>query len=333
MPGLFDPFTIGDVEVRNRIGMSPMCQYRAEGDGVATDWHRAHYRSRALGGTGLILTEMTDVEPRGRITEGCLGLWNDEQADAFCRIADDVHDEGATFGIQIAHAGRKSTLDGAVAPSAVPFAPDRAAPRTLDVAEIAAIVDAFAHAAELAVRAGVDVIELHGAHGYLIHQFLSPISNLRDDAYGEPSRFAIEVVEAVKARIPASVPLLFRISMQEYQPGGYGPDHLLPVLPKLVEAGVDMFDVSTGGNGPMRPSVYPGYQLRHATAVRDAASVPVASVGQLNHPALADYAVREGLTDVVLIGKGLLRTPYWAHEAARALGHEHELPGEYAKGV
>lgn len=333
MAGLFDPFTIGDVEIRNRIGMSPMCQYRAQGDGIATDWHRTHYRSRALGGTGLILTEMTDVEPRGRITDGCLGLWNEAQADAFASIAGDVHDEGASFGIQIAHAGRKSTLDGAVAPSAIPFAPDRATPRELDLDEISAIVDAFAHAAELAVSAGVDVIEVHGAHGYLIHQFLSPISNHRSDQYGDPGRFAIDVVKAVKARIPARVPLLLRISMQEYQPGGYGRDHLLPILPKLVEAGVDMFDVSTGGNGPTRPSVYPGYQLRHASAVREATGVPVASVGQLNHPALAEYAVREEATDVVLIGKGLLRTPYWAHEAARVLGYTHELPGEYAKGI
>ncbi len=333
MAGLFDPMKIGNVTIRNRIGMSPMCQYRAEGDGVPHDWHRTHYRSRALGGTGLILTEMTDVEPRGRINEGCLGLWNRAQSDAFRRVADEVHAEGAAFGIQIAHAGRKSTLDDPVAPSAVPFAEGRATPRALTVDEIQGLVEAFARSAELAVDAGVDVIELHGAHGYLIHQFLSPISNLRDDEYADPARFAIDVVRAVKARIPSQLPLMLRISMQEYQPGGYGPTHLLPILPKLVEAGVDLFDVSTGGNGPARPEAYPGYHLRHATTVRDTSEVPVATVGQMNSPALADFAVRESMTDLVLIGKALLRTPYWAHEAALALGRDHELPGEYAKGV
>lgn len=333
MAGLFDPMILGNVTIRNRIGMSPMCQYRADGDGVPTDWHRTHYRSRALGGTGLIFTEMTDVEPRGRISDGCLGLWNRTQADAFHRVADDVHAEGAAFGIQIAHAGRKSTLRDPVAPSAVPFAEDRATPRALTVDEIQGLVEAFARSAELAVDAGVDFIELHGAHGYLIHQFLSPISNLRDDAYADPGRFAIDVVRAVKARIPARMPLILRISMQEYQPGGYGPEHLLPILPKLVEAGIDLFDVSTGGNGPARPEVHPGYQLRHATTVRGVTGVPVATVGQMNSAELADFAVRALMTDLVLIGKGLLRTPYWAHEAAMALGHEHALPGEYAKGV
>jgi NADPH2 dehydrogenase len=334
MPGLFDPLAIGCLNLPNRIGMSPMCQYRAEGDGVPTDWHRTHYRSRALGGVGLILTEMTDVEPRGRITEGCLGLWNEAQVDGFARIADDVHAEGAKFGIQIAHAGRKSTLQGEiVAPSAIPFARDRPTPRELNREEIQGIAEAFADAAHRAARAGADLVELHGAHGYLLHQFLSPTSNRRDDEYGEPLRFPLEVVRAVRSRLPAHVPLMLRISMREYQPGGYGPEDLLPLLPALVEAGVGAFDVSTGGNGPERPEAYPGYHLRYAAQAREALAVPVASVGQLHHPALAEYAVREELADLVLVGRGLLRMPYWAHEAARALGVGHELSGEYAKGL
>lgn len=334
MAGLFDPLEIGTLKLRNRIGMSPMCQYRAHGDGVPTDWHRTHYRSRALGGVGLVLSEMTDVEARGRITEGCLGLWNDAQADAFARVAEDVQAEGAKFGIQIAHAGRKSTLAGeAVAPSAVPFAADRQAPRPLAASEITEIIDAFRLSAALAARAGVDVVELHGAHGYLLHQFMSPISNRREDEYADPLRFPLEVVRAVKGVLPSGVPLLFRVSLREYQPGGYDSDYMLGLLPALVQAGVDGFDVSTGGNGPQRPDAYPGYQLRHAKQVRCRFGKPVAAVGQLQSPALADYAVREGLTDLALIGRGLLRTPYWAHEAARELGVEHQLAGEYAKGI
>jgi NADPH2 dehydrogenase len=334
MPGLFDSLEIGGLTLRNRIGMSPMCQYRALGDGVPTDWHRTHYRSRALGGVGLIITEMTDVEPRGRITEGCLGLWNRSQTEGFARIAEDVHAEGASFGVQIAHAGRKSMLGGEiVAPSAVPFGPDHQVPRPLQREEIVGIVESFAGAAERAVSAGADVVELHAAHGYLLHQFLSPISNLRDDEYGDPVRFPLEVVRAVKSRLSTRVPLLMRISLREYQPGGYDADYLLPLLPALVEAGVDAFDVSTGGNGPARPKPYPGYQLRHALKVRQTLGKPVAAVGQLHSPALAEFAVREEYADLLLIGRGLLRTPYWAHEAARELGLVNQLPGEYAKGV
>ena len=334
MPGLFDALELKGATLRNRIGMSPMCQYRAKGDGVPTDWHRTHYRSRALGGVGLIITEMTDIEPRGRITEGCLGLWNDDQRDAFARIGEDVHAEGAAFGVQIAHAGRKSTLDTEiVAPSAIPFSEDRKTPRALTVDEIESIVAGFATAAKRAVEAGVDVVEVHGAHGYLLHQFLSPLSNQRDDEYGEPSRFPLEVVEAVRAALPSTTTLMLRLSLREHQPGGYGRDHVLPLIPAFVAAGVDAFDVSTGGNGPQRPATYPGYQLSDSEAVKRAVDLPVASVGMLHAPELAEHAVREGRTDLVLIGRGLLRNPYWAHEAALQLGVQHQLPGEYAKGL
>lgn len=334
MAALFEPFAQPGGDLRNRIGMSPMCQYRADGDGVPTAWHDTHYRSRAVGGAGLVLTEMTDVTPEGRITEGCLGLWNGAQEAGFARMADAVHAEGGAFGVQLSHAGRKSMLEGdVVAPSAVPFAPDRRVPRALEADEVAGLVDAFAAAAERAARAGVDVVELHAAHGYLMHQFLSPISNLREDAYGDRERFALDVVRAVRGALPASVALWLRVSVREYQPGGYGVTHLDALLPRLVQAGVDVFDVSSGGNGPARPEVYPGYQLRYARRVRESTGKPVAAVGALHHPALAEFAVREGWCDVVLIGKGMLRTPYCAHEVARALGVEHVMAGEYGKGV
>jgi NADPH2 dehydrogenase len=334
MPGLFDPLTLRDLTLRNRVGMSPMCQYCAHGDGVPTDWHRAHYRARAVGGAGLILTEMTDVEARGRITEGCLGLWNDAQRDAFARLADDIHAEGAKVGIQIAHAGRKSSLAGEiVAPSAIAFAPGRPTPRALTAAEVEGIVEAFAAAARRAVTAGVDVIELHGAHGYLIQQFLSPVTNQRDDAYGDPARFPLAVIAAVRGEMPAGMPLLMRLSLREVGPGGYDEAYLLPLLPRFVAAGVDAFDVSSGGDAPVRPNAYPGYQLALARTVRERVGVPVAAVGMLHAPDVAEYAVRSEHADVILVGRGMLRTPYWAHEAARALGVALPLPGEYDKGL
>lgn len=334
VPGLFDPITLRDLTLRNRIGMSPMCQYEAQGDGVPTDWHRAHYRSRAVGGTGLVIAEMTNVEARGRITEGCLGLWNDAQRDAFARVADDVHAEGAAFAIQIAHAGRKSTVPGTpIAPSAVPFAPERAKPLAATASDIALLVEAFASAARRAVQAGVDAIELHGAHGYLLHQFFSSLSNQRDDAFADPVAFPLRVVEAVRAEMPSGMPLLLRISLREHQPGGYGRERWLGHLSTMQEAGVDLIDVSTGGNGPVRPPDFPGYQLDDAAAVRDATGMPVAAVGMLHDPALAEYAVRSQKTDLVLVGRGMLSHPYWAHEAARELGVDHRLPGEYAQGL
>jgi len=334
MPALFDPIDLAGVTLRNRVVMSPMCQYRAAGDGVATAWHEMHYRSRASGGVGLILTEMTDIEPRGRITEGCLGLWNGQQAAAFARLADAVHAEGARFGVQIAHAGRKSMLEGEiVAPSAVPFSPEHRTPRALERPEILELISLFGESAALAVSAGADVIELHAAHGYLIHQFMSPMSNRRDDEYGDPARFAVDALMAVKARVPAEVPVIVRLSAVEYGEGAYGLELALDVARKLTAAGADAFDVSTGGNGPVRPPAYPGYQLRYATAIKEATDVPVMAVGSLHYPALAEYAVREGLTDMVAIGKALLRNPHWAYEASRELGQELELPGEYAKGA
>ena len=212
MPGLFDPMDLSGITLRNRIVMSPMCQYQAKGDGRPTSWHHTHYVSRAVGGVGLVLSEMTDVEPRGRITQGCLGLWNEEQAEQFGSIAEACHREGARFGIQIAHAGRKSTLtDDMVAPSAVPFSADRPIPRALDHAEIKEIVQAFVRTAELAASSGVDVIELHAAHGYLLHQFLSPISNQREDGYGDLLQFPLEVVREIRHAVP-ELPLI--ISMR-----------------------------------------------------------------------------------------------------------------------
>ena len=333
MPGLFDPLDFSGITLRNRIVMSPMCQYQAEGDGRPTSWHHTHYVSRAVGGVGLVLSEMTDVEPRGRITQGCLGLWNEEQAEQFSSIAEACHREGARFGIQIAHAGRKSTLtDDMVAPSAVPFSADRPIPRALVHAEIKEIVQAFVRSAKLAASSGVDAVELHAAHGYLLHQFLSPISNRREDEYGDLLKFPLEVVREIRHAVP-DLPLIIRVSAIEYQDGGYGFEHCLQFMKGCIELGVSGFDVSTGGNGPFRPEGYPGVHLRYASAVRQKFNIPTIVVGSMHHPALAEYAVREELVDLVAVGRGLLRSPYWPYEAARELGGGFKLGGEYSKGV
>lgn len=337
-PGLFTPLDLGAVTLRNRIAMSPMCQYQARGDGTPTTWHTVHYVARAIGGLGLVMTEMTDVTPNGRITDGCLGLWNAAQRDAFARIVDACHEHGAAVGVQLAHAGRKSTLapdrgGDLVAPSAVPFAPDRPTPRALQVAEIEGIVEAFGRSAALAVEAGFDVIELHGAHGYLIHQFMSPSSNRRDDRYGERDRFALDVIREVRRHLPAGTPLVFRVSATETNPDGYEADEVLAMTGRFLDAGVDALDVTTGGNGPIRPEAYPGYQVRHAERYRRRFGVPVMAVGRLESPHLADAIVRDGRADVAMIGRGLLRNPYWPRDAADALGAEFTLPGVYEMGI
>lgn len=251
---LLKPFSVQNLHLKNRLVMPPMCQYSAK-DGMPGDWHYVHYLSRAVGGVGLIIVEMTNVAANGRITPHCLGLWNDAQRDAFKRIVDGVHAQGAKIAVQIAHAGRKAQDEpDAVAPSPIHYgAPDFAGqnlitPRELSAADIADTVQAFAASARRAVEAGFDAIELHGAHGYLIHQFCAPKSNQRSDAYGQDRmRFGEEVIRAVKAEMPAGMPLIMRISAQEYGENGYGSDYGVQIAQRFARVGVDMFDVSGGG--------------------------------------------------------------------------------------
>lgn len=334
-PALFSPFNLRGLTLKNRIMMSPMCQYSVDAeDGRPNTWHFVHYVSRAVGGAGLIMVEMTAVDPDGRITVNDLGLWEDGQIPAYARLVEAVHAQGARIGIQIAHAGRKAYSPSLrpVAPSPIAFpAPGYRVPEALSVDAIHRLVEAFAAAARRAVAAGMDLIELHGAHGYLLHEFLSPLSNRRTDAYGDPTRFPTEVVTAVKAEIPATMPLFMRISAVDYDPGGYGLDGLLERLGPLVAAGVDLFDVSSGGNGPTGPEApYPGYQLPYARAVKHRWHLPVAAVGLLDDPALAEHVIAAGDADLVAIGRGFLRDPYWPNTAARALeGGVVQVPHQY----
>ncbi len=333
---LFKPFTLKDLTIKNRIVLSPMCQYQAVNqEGVPENWHLIHLASRAIGGAGLLLTEMTNVEARGRITEHCLGLYNDAQEEAFKEIVHEVHKYDAKIGIQIAHAGRKSTIKNGdvVAPSAIPFSDGSPIPRALKKDEIEKIIECFADAAERAVRAGFDTIEIHGAHGYLLHQFMSKSSNKRTDEYGEPMKFCSEVIKAVKAVIPASMPLIMRVSAIEYnQPAGYTFEEMIRYCSEFIELGVDLFDVSTGGNSPNKPIVYPGYQVAYANQIKEILHVPTISVGSLETPQVAEMVLREEWADLICIGKGMLKNPHWAKEAALQLGEEIHLPGVYDQG-
>ncbi|MDP9727126.1 NADH:flavin oxidoreductase/NADH oxidase [Alicyclobacillus tolerans] len=338
MAYLFTPFQLKGLELKNRIVMAPMCQYSVTAkDGKPNDWHYTHLTSRAIGGTGLILVEMTDVEPDGRITDYDLGLWSDDQIPAFARIIDACHNYGSKIGIQIAHAGRKAEdAVQPVAPSAIPFeGPRYKTPKALSTDEVKRMVEKFGQSARRAVQAGVDTIELHGAHGYLIHQFQSPYTNHRDDEYGQDlARFGVEVIQAVKSEMPSNMPLLIRVSAVEYVDGGYGLDHMIEIGRRYKEAGVDMFHVSSGGEGrpgARKPGNYPGYQVPFARAIKEALNVPVIAVGILEDYQLAESVIGNQDADLVAIARGMLRDPYWATHAAKALGVEPNVPKQYER--
>jgi len=357
---LFEPYALRSLTVPNRVWMSPMCQYSAEPTGpeagVAGDWHLAHYGARATGGTGLILVEATAVSPEGRISPGDLGLWNDRQAQALRRIASFLTERGTVPGIQLAHAGRKASTDapwrgGApldadhggwlpLAPSAVPFDGGHPVPQELTEEQIRTVVRQFADAARRALAAGFQVAEIHGAHGYLIGEFLSPHSNRRTDAYGgsfeNRTRFALEVVDAVREVWPRELPLFFRISATDWlDEGGWTADETVRFAGVLREHGVDLLDVSSGGNAPrVRIPTGPGYQVPFAARVKAETGMPVAAVGMITEPEQAEKVIANGEADAVLLGRELLRDPHWAIRAARELGEEPaRLPDQYRWAV
>ncbi|MBB6669947.1 NADH:flavin oxidoreductase/NADH oxidase [Cohnella nanjingensis] len=339
MSQLSTPYTLKGLTLRNRIVMSPMCQYSVDAeDGAPNDWHFVHYASRAIGGTGLIIVEMTDVEPDGRISNRDLGIWSDDQIPAHRRIVDEAHKYGSKIAVQIAHAGRKA-LDAEVpvGPWNEPFDATAKTPRALTTEEVWALVDKFAQAASRAVAAGYDTIELHGAHGYLIHQFHSPGINKRDDEFGrDPAKFGVEVIRAVKRVLPEDMPLLMRISAIEYASYAYGLKHSLEVSRAYRDAGVDLFDVSTGGEGGPavkgKPGNFPGYQVPYARAVKESLGVPVMAVGMLDDFKLAENVVATGDADLVAVARGMLRNPYWAVDAIRQLDGKADVAKPYLRG-
>jgi 2,4-dienoyl-CoA reductase-like NADH-dependent reductase (Old Yellow Enzyme family) len=316
--------------------------YSAGEDGRATDWHLAHYGARAVGGVGLILTEATAVEARGRISQNDLGLWADEQIDPLARVVRFCQAQGAAIGMQLAHAGRKawSAQRGEgpatpVAPSAVPHDDDWVVPHALTDAEINDVVAAFGAAAQRARSAGVDVIEIHSAHGYLLHEFLSPLSNQRADSYGGPlenrCRLLLRVVDAVRAEWPEKQPLLVRVSATDWAEGGLAVEDLVPVASWLKDHGVDLIDCSSGGILPVAPDVGPGYQVPFAEQIRREADISTMTVGLITTPEQADEIVRNGRADLVALGRELLRRPYWPLKAARRLGQEALWPKQYQR--
>ncbi|MEU3510274.1 NADH:flavin oxidoreductase/NADH oxidase [Streptomyces longwoodensis] len=358
MSALFAPWTLRDVTIPNRVWMPPMCQYSAApegpGTGVPTDWHLAHYGARATGGTGLIIAEATAVSPEGRISPYDLGLWNDAQVEGFRRITRFLTEQGAVPAVQLAHAGRKASTDrtwegGAplapeeggwrpVAPSALAFDERHPEPDELTVAQIGDVVQQFVDGARRALAAGFEVVELHGAHGYLIHEFLSPHSNHRTDAYGgsfeNRARFALEVVDAVRAVWPEDKPLFFRVSATDWlEEDGWTADDTVRLARDLHAHGVDLVDVSTGGNAPVRIPTGPGYQVPFAARVKAETPMPVAAVGLITDVEQAEKIVANGEADAVLLGRELLRNPSWARHAARALGAEVRVPHQYHRSV
>lgn len=335
MVHLSTPFQVKGLQLKNRIVMPPMCQESAYAeDGTPNDWHFVHYVSRAIGGAGLIIMEMTDVTPDGRGGIRELGLWSDEQIPAYERIVSEVHKYGAAIGIQIAHAGRKAeAAEVPVAPSPIPFSDKHKTPRELTTREVKDLVISFKQATRRAIEAGFDTIELHGAHGYLIHEFHSPSLNYREDEYGrDKARFGIEVIKAVKSVMPESMPLIMRLSAVEYMDGGYGLDHIIEISRRYQEAGVDIFHISSGGEAPLgakKPGNHAGYQVPMARAIKQALGVPVIAVGNLNDPEVANTTLANEDADLVAIGRGMLRNPYWALHAIEAIEGKVEPPASY----
>ena len=343
MPHLFSPFTLRGLTLRNRIVLPPMCMYTAGHDGLLTDWHLAHYLARATGGAGLLIVEATAVEPRGRISQNDLGLWDDAQIEPLARMTRLVQAEGAAIGVQLAHAGRKAWSadrghgpEQPVAPSPLPFDDEWQVPHELLPAEIDQIVDAWRDAAVRAQAAGFDLVEIHAAHGYLNHEFLSPLSNRRTDSYGgsleNRARLLLRVVEAVRQVWPEEKPLFVRVSATDWAEGGLTPDEVASVARKLRALGVDLVDCSSGGLiNVSPPGIGPGYQVPFAEQVRREAGIATAAVGLITKPELADEIVRNGRADLVALGRELLRHPHWPLDAARILGHEVPWPRQYLR--
>src|SRR5512133_1870207 len=348
---LFAPLKLRELTLRNRIAVSPMCQYSAQ-DGRANDWHLVHLGARAVGGAGLVVFEATAVEPRGRISPADLGLWEDAQVEPLARVAAFVEAQGAVAAAQLAHAGRKAgtkapwegggpvpASEGGwtpVAPSPLPFAPGYPTPLALDAAGLRGVVASFAAAARRAAAAGFRAVEVHAAHGYLLHQFLSPLSNRREDAYGgsfeNRTRLVREVVTAVRAAWPEPLPLLVRISATDWAEHGWDVEQSVELARALGPLGVDLVDVSSGGLvATAQVPAGPGYQTGFAERLRREGGVRTGAVGMITSPEQADHVIRSGQADLVLLAREMLRDPHFALRAARMLGQDGPWPRQYLR--
>lgn len=340
MSGLFSTMKFKDMELKNRIVMPPMCMYSAV-DGNVSPWHVVHYATRAMGGAGLIILEATAVSQEGRISSSDLGIWSDDKIEGLRTVVERVHASGAKIGIQLAHAGRKAGVGGIdgmriLAPSAIRFDEDSDVPAEITQEEITQTAGKFGQAAKRALMAGFDVVEIHGAHGYLISEFLSPLCNHRTDAYGgspvNRSRFLREVVAEVRKEWPAEKPLILRVSAADYADGGNAPEDIAAMINTAKDLGIDLVHVSSGGVVPVSFSIYPGYQLELSRTVRTDTGLPTIAGGLVTHAAMADEIIRNGRGDLVFVGRELLRNPYWPLQAARELRVEVEWPEQYLRG-
>jgi 2,4-dienoyl-CoA reductase-like NADH-dependent reductase (Old Yellow Enzyme family) len=338
---LYAPLKIRSVSFRNRIGVSPMCQYSSH-DGFATDWHLVHLGSRAVGGAGLVMTEASAVTPDGRISPQDLGIWNDVHIEALARCVRFIQEQDAVAGIQLAHAGRKASTpppwdDRQVlsekeggwrpiwAPSAIPFSPESPIPESLSGEQIREIVASFSQAARRACEAGFQVVEIHAAHGYLLHEFLSPLSNQRSDEYGgsfeNRTRIIREVVEAIRVTWPDDLPLFIRISATDWAEGGWDVDQSVALARQVKPLGIDLVDCSSGALVPdVRIPVAPGYQVPFAERIRREAGIATAAVGLIREATQADAIIQRGQADLVLLARQMLRDPYWPQHSAQQLG-------------
>jgi len=351
MSKLFEPLTIKSVTLKNRIVVSPMCQYSSE-DGFANDWHLVHLGSRAVGGAALIIQEATAVSPEGRITPYDLGIWKDDHIARLKNIASFVHAQGSLMGIQLAHAGRKASHSSPwkggkllqvseggwqnVAPSSIPFSEGTIAPHALTQEEIKKIIDDFKQVALRAVKVGYDVIEIHSAHGYLIHEFLSPLTNQRSDNYGgsfeNRSRFLLEVIKGVKEVWPESKPLFVRISASDWADGGWSIDDSVKLAIVLKQKGVDLIDCSSGGAvRHQKISIGPGYQVAFAERIKNEAKILTGAVGMIDNADQAEEILTSGKADLILMAREFLRDPYFPLHAAKQLGEEIIWPVQYER--
>jgi len=334
---LFTPFSLKQLTLKNRVVMPPMCMYSAADDGMVTDWHVLHYTTRAVGQVGLIIVEATGIEPRGRISNRDLGIWSDGHIAGLKRIVDSVHGQGGKIGIQLGHAGRKSEVTNSisVAPSAIAFNETCGMPVALTVAEIGNVVKQFAQAAQRAIAAGFDMIEIHAAHGYLINEFLSPLTNLRTDEYGgsleNRVRLLKEVLMAVHAIVPQEMPISVRVSADDYHEDGNKPENVADMLNLIKHYGIDLVNVSSGAVISTMPRVFPGYQIPMALIIKQKTGLPVLGGGLITEPTQALLLVKAGI-DLVYTGRELLRNPYWPLQAAHVLQQEIEWPTPYLRG-
>jgi NADPH2 dehydrogenase len=337
MANIFSEYRISKLELKNRIVMPPMCMYVASESGMASDWHVIHYATRAVGGVGLIIVEAAGVSPEGRISSYDLGIWDDEHIPGLARIVDAVHQNGAKIGIQINHAGRKCEAKGMdiEAPSPIPYDEKSKTPREMTQSDIAETVEEFRQAAIRANKAGFDLIQIHAAHGYLLSEFLSPLTNHREDKYGgsyqNRVRFLEEVLVAIKSVWPDGKPIDVRVSAEDYAEGGNQPEDLAAMLNMIKNRGIDSLNISTGGVVNVVPKAFPSYQLPHAEKIMELTGLPVAAGGLLSDAKEVNDVIANNKADMVYLGRELLRNPYWPLHASKQLGIELEWPKPYKR--